>query len=150
MEQLLYLNNIKFIGDKKLLKGKINLIKKLVKEIVHQSKKGFLYINFNLITDDELLEINIKSLKHNYYTDVITFNYSDDSGIIEGDSYISIDRIIDHSNKYKVLPIEELLRIIIHSTLHMCGLNDKSKKEKEEMTRQENKFLKLFHEEHFQ
>lgn len=150
MEQLLYLNNIKFTGDKKLLKGKINLIKKLVKEIVYQSKKGFLYINFNFISDDELLEINIKSLKHNYYTDVITFNYSEDSKLIEGDSYISIDRIIDHSKKYNVLPFEELLRIIIHSTLHLCGMNDKSKKEKEEMTRQENKFLKLFHEEHFQ
>lgn len=148
MEQLQYLNNIQFNGDKRLLKGKIKLIKKTVVKIVKSHKKQCLYINFNLISDDELLEININNLKHNYYTDVITFNYSDYSLLIEGDSYISIDRIVDHSSTYNVTPFKELLRVIIHSTLHLCGLNDQTKQEKEKMTKQENKFLKLFHEEH--
>lgn len=149
MEQLQYLNNIKFNGDKKILKGKLKQIKKLVYEIIKSHGLTYLYVNFNLISDEELLKININTLKHHYYTDVITFNYSDDKNIIEGDSYISIDRINDHSKKYKVTPFDELLRIIIHSTLHLCGLDDKSKNEKENMTQLENKFLKMFHEEHF-
>ena len=79
--------------------------------------------------DEYLKTINIKYLNHDYYTDIITFDYSE-KDTISGDLFISIDRVIENAKLNNVHFINELYRVIIHGVLHLCGYNDKTVKEK--------------------
>ncbi len=99
---------------------------------------------FLFADDQELLAINKKHLKHNYFTDVITF------GELEGDKIsgniaISVDRVLDNSKTYDVSFDEELKRVMVHGLLHIIGYNDKTKKEKLTMSQKETDALKMFH-----
>jgi len=93
--------------------------------------------------DEYILEINRKYLKHDYYTDIITFDYSS-KPIISGDIFISIDRVKENSEHYNVSFDYELLRILIHGILHLLGYKDKTDDEKMLMTSKEEECLKLF------
>ena len=92
-------------------------------------------------TDDYLLEINKQFLNHDYYTDIITFNLAEGDDPIEGDVYISIDRVKDNSTNHHVNKTEELHRVIFHGVLHLCGFLDKSIKDKAAMTNAEDECL---------
>ena len=99
---------------------------------------------FLFVDDQELLAMNKKHLKHNYFTDVITF------GELEGDKIsgniaISVDRVLDNSKTYGVRFDEELKRVMVHGLLHIIGYNDKTKKEKLTMSQKETDALKMFH-----
>ena len=99
---------------------------------------------FLFVSDQELLAMNKKHLKHNYFTDVITF------GELEGDKIsgniaISVDRVLDNSKTYGVRFDEELKRVMVHGLLHIVGYNDKTKKEKLTMSQKETDALKMFH-----
>ena len=99
---------------------------------------------FLFVSDQELLAMNKKYLKHNYFTDVITF------GELEGDKIsgniaISVDRVLDNSKTYGVRFDEELKRVMVHGLLHIIGYNDKTKKEKLAMSQKETDALKMFH-----
>ena len=99
---------------------------------------------FLFVSDQELLAMNKKFLKHNYFTDVITF------GELEGDKIsgniaISVDRVLDNSKTYGVRFDEELKRVMVHGLLHIIGYNDKTKKEKLIMSQKETDALKMFH-----
>ncbi|MFN4950026.1 MAG: rRNA maturation RNase YbeY [Flavobacteriales bacterium] len=99
-------------------------------------------------TDEELLAINKEHLDHDYYTDIITFNYNNDS-IISGDLFISVDRIKDNATQLAVSMEEELHRVCYHGVLHLVGYNDKTDQEIELMRAKENFYLnKLFHVKH--
>jgi rRNA maturation RNase YbeY len=99
-------------------------------------------------TDEELLAINKEHLDHDYYTDIITFNYNNDS-IISGDLFISVDRIKDNTTQLAVSMEEELHRVCYHGVLHLVGYNDKTDQEIEIMRAKENFYLnKLFHVKH--
>jgi rRNA maturation RNase YbeY len=99
-------------------------------------------------TDEELLAINKEHLDHDYYTDIITFNYNYDS-IISGDLFISVDRIKDNATQLGVSMEEELHRVCYHGVLHLVGYNDKTDQEIELMRAKENFYLnKLFHVKH--
>jgi len=99
-------------------------------------------------TDEELLAINKEHLDHDYYTDIITFNYNNDS-IVSGDLFISVDRIIDNATQLGVSMEEELHRVCYHGVLHLVGYNDKTDQEIEVMRAKENFYLnKLFHVKH--
>ena len=99
-------------------------------------------------TDEELLAINKEHLDHDYYTDIITFNYNNDS-IISGDLFISVDRIKDNATQLGVSMEEELHRVCYHGALHLVGYNDKTDQEIEVMRAKENFYLnKLFHVKH--
>jgi probable rRNA maturation factor len=99
-------------------------------------------------TDEELLAINKEHLDHDYYTDIITFNYNNDS-IISGDLFISVDRIKDNATQLAVSMEEELHRVCCHGVLHLVGYNDKTDQEIELMRAKENFYLnKLFHVKH--
>jgi rRNA maturation RNase YbeY len=96
-------------------------------------------------TDEELLAINKEHLAHDYYTDIITFNYNTDS-LISGDLFISVDRITDNAQQLGVSIEEELHRVCYHGVLHLAGYNDKTDDEIEVMRAKENLYLnKLFH-----
>ncbi|MFL2585614.1 MAG: rRNA maturation RNase YbeY [Parvicellaceae bacterium] len=92
--------------------------------------------------DEYLKTINIKYLNHDYYTDIITFDYSE-KDTISGDLFISIDRVIENAKLNNVHFINELYRVIIHGVLHLCGYNDKTVKEKKEIREKENFFLNI-------
>jgi rRNA maturation RNase YbeY len=99
-------------------------------------------------TDEELLAINKEHLDHDYYTDIVTFNYNNDS-IVSGDLFISVDRIKDNATQLGVSMDEELHRVCYHGVLHLVGYNDKTDQEIELMRAKENFYLdKLFHVKH--
>ncbi len=105
-------------------------------------------INFVFTDDSDMLRINSEFLKHNYYTDVITFDYSDSSRL-SGEIYISIETVKENAHKYRV-PVEiELRRVLVHGILHLCGYSDSSRNEVAEMRAKEEHYLKVFRDEFY-
>ena len=100
-------------------------------------------LSYIFCSDDYLLEINRTYLNHDYYTDIITFPYKQGK-FIESDVFISIDRIQENAQSYKVPFDQELLRVIAHGLLHLMGFKDKSDDEKEEMRAKENWAIEKF------
>lgn len=99
-------------------------------------------LGYVFCSDAKILEVNNQYLQHDYYTDIITFDYTD-NGIINGDIFISVDTVLTNAEKFGVAFDIELRRIIIHGVLHLCGQKDKSSKDRAEMTRKENEALAL-------
>ena len=99
-------------------------------------------ISFVFCSDDYLLEVNQKYLNHDYFTDVITFDYVE-GDLISGDIFISLDRISENASVFKVPFIAELNRVLIHGVLHLLGYKDKDKRDKLVMTDKEDFFLNL-------
>jgi len=99
-------------------------------------------VSIILCSDDYLLEVNRKHLNHDYYTDVITFDYSEETAI-SGDVFISVDRVQENAQSVGADMVDELHRIIVHGTLHLLGYTDKTISAKEEMTSKEDFYLSL-------
>lgn len=97
-------------------------------------------LNFIITSDNELRKINIEFLKHNYFTDVIAFDNSRDN-IISGEIYISIDTVTTNSHNYNVSLNEEVLRVMIHGLLHICGYVDDTEKKRNVMRKMEDSWL---------
>lgn len=116
------------------------LISKWVKTIAESYDYKVGDVSYIFCSDDKILEINKEYLQHDYYTDIITFDYTEDN-IIAGDIFISLDTVKSNSEQYKTDYIEELHRVIIHGILHLCGIKDKTDTEQEYMTQCENKAL---------
>ena len=108
--------------------------------------EGFLIDNlvFLFVDDNEILEMNKKFLKHDYYTDVITFGDLKNKKI-SGDIAISIERVLDNSKTYGVEFEDELKRVMVHGLLHIMGYNDKASNDKSLMSQKEKKAIKMFH-----
>ncbi|MGO1245528.1 MAG: rRNA maturation RNase YbeY [Sphingobacterium sp.] len=98
-------------------------------------------LSFILCSDEYLLSINQEYLDHDTYTDIVTFDSSEEEDIIEGDIFISVERVIENAQKFNVSQKDELHRVIIHGVLHLCGYYDKNKEDKELMTQKENEYL---------
>ncbi len=101
---------------------------------------GYMFVN-----DEKILEVNREYLGHDYYTDIITFDY-DEGDILNGDIVISLDTVRSNAEKYGKDYADELHRVIIHGILHLCGINDKGPGEREIMEQNEDKALKLYSE----
>ncbi len=113
---------------------------KIVDLIILEGKmEGEISIIF--CTDDYLLKINKDFLNHDYYTDIITFNYVSDN-IISGDLFISVERVKENAKSFNVKFIEELERVILHGILHLIGYDDKTTEQKEEIRKKENYYLR--------
>lgn len=97
-------------------------------------------IAYIFCSDKKILEVNNEYLQHDYYTDIITFDYTE-GNTISGDIFISLETVKSNSQQFKTDYNEELHRIIIHGILHLCGINDKGPGEREHMTECENKAL---------
>ncbi len=106
-------------------------------------------INYIFVDDKRILEVNRQFLQHDYYTDIITFDYSQ-GRYISGDLYISLDTVRSNAEEQSFYPLsptyfqKELYRVIIHGILHLCGINDKGPGEREIMEEAEDKALKLW------
>jgi rRNA maturation RNase YbeY len=94
------------------------------------------------VDDEKILEVNNEYLGHDYYTDIITFDYDEDD-IINGDLVISLDTVKSNAELFGKTYEEELFRVIIHGILHLCGINDKGPGEREIMEAAENKALEM-------
>jgi rRNA maturation RNase YbeY len=101
-------------------------------------------INYYFMSDDDLLEVNKSSLNHDYYTDIITFDYSDDLDIEANEILISWDRVKDNARILNQNVKTELYRVCFHGMLHLSGINDKTEEQQLNMTNNENKLLALF------
>ncbi|WP_370088402.1 rRNA maturation RNase YbeY [Ekhidna sp.] len=100
-------------------------------------------INYIFCSDEYLLEINKEHLLHDYFTDIITFDNSDEENIIESDIFISVDRVKDNSTTQGVPFERELNRVMIHGILHLLGFGDKTEAEKNLMREKEDACLSL-------
>ena len=108
---------------------------------VHDRKVGD--INYIFVDDERILAINRQFLGHDYYTDIITFDYTQGKNI-SGDLYISLDTVASNAQLVGSSYDEELLRVVIHGVLHLCGINDKGPGEREIMEQHENEALVLY------
>ena len=95
------------------------------------------------VTDEYLLEMNRTHLDHDYYTDIITFDYTE-SNFISGDLFISFDRVLDNSKEFNVSSFNELCRVIFHGVLHLCGYKDKSSEDEKLMRAKESFYLEKY------
>ena len=101
-------------------------------------------VGYMFVDDDKILEVNREYLGHDYYTDVITFDYDEDD-IVSGDIVISLDTVRSNAALFGKTYGDELSRVIIHGILHLCGINDKGPGEREIMEAAENRALDLRH-----
>jgi probable rRNA maturation factor len=135
---------IKFIAEQVAKPGlKYILISNWLKRIIVQHSKKPGEITYIFCDDSFLLDINLKFLKHNYYTDIITFDYVN-KNVISGDIFISVERVADNSVKYGVNLEDEFLRVISHGILHLLNYNDQTKLEKKLIRKLESDCIVLY------
>jgi probable rRNA maturation factor len=109
-----------------------------------KERKTLSDLSYIFCSDERLLEINRQFLQHDFYTDIITFPLSEPNQPITAEIYISVDRIRENARDFGVSMKNELLRVIFHGALHLCGHGDKTPKEKAKMRQLEDKYL-MFH-----
>lgn len=114
-----------------------HIIERWIRAVAAQYSFSIGELTYIFCDDEKILEVNRAFLGHDYYTDVITFDYTC-PGCLSGDIYISTDTVKSNADSIKVDFTEELLRIIIHGVLHLTGQNDKTPETKAEMTQKEN------------
>lgn len=119
------------------------LVSKWIHEVALNHDRRVRDINYLFCDDEAILKANRQFVGHDYYTDIITFDYSRDDRI-GGDVLISVDTVRSNAEKFGVPFKTELLRVIIHGVLHLCGINDKGPGEREIMEAHENAALKLY------
>ena len=130
--------------DRKIRVNKIGKIKRLIILVFKNEKLSFHRLDYIFCSDQYLLSLNQKFLSHNYYTDILTFYLNKPNESIKGEIYISLDRIKENSEKFEVSFFEELLRVLLHGALHLCGYKDKTKKEQRLMRSIEDYYIQLF------
>ncbi len=118
-------------------------VKRWVKAVILQEKHKLGELNFIFCNDEYLHKINVAYLQHNDYTDIITFDNSEKQGIIEGDIFISIERVQENAQNLQISFEQELHRVMIHGVLHLLGYRDKTDAEAAQMRSKENKALAL-------
>jgi probable rRNA maturation factor len=128
--------NLTFSLDKKIK------VRNWIHKILKREGKTAGNISYLFCTDDYLLSINRQFLQHDFYTDIITFDYSEKNRI-EGEIFISIDRVKENSKTFNQPFERELMRTIIHGVLHLCGYSDKKPADKKRMTSKEDGALQL-------
>ncbi len=118
------------------------MIKKVVTRIVSdKGMKGGL-VDVIITSDDKVYEINNEFLGHDFYTDIITFDYNSGK-TVNGEIYISADRVRENAGKFGVSAISEMKRVIFHGFLHLCGYDDRTAEEKRKMSEMEEMYLAL-------
>jgi probable rRNA maturation factor len=122
-----------------------NLMRELLKNLFKKERVGFERIQFVFMSDEELLQVNLKFLKHDYYTDIITFDLSShEADPKTADIYISVDRVEENAIKWNTSKINELRRVMIHGCLHLCGYKDKLKADQLLMRQREEFYLRMY------
>jgi len=131
-----------YAEDVKLPEIKKRSISGWIKSVASEYNKTVGEISYIFCSDEKILEVNRQYLQHDYYTDIITFDYTEKDKI-SGDLFISLDTVKSNAEIFGTEYKEELFRTIIHGILHLCGINDKGPGEREIMEKNENKALAL-------
>lgn len=132
-----------FTHDSITLKDRKKL-KAFIEQLIVEKEIKLVSLSIIFCNDDYLLDINKQFLNHDFFTDIITFNLSGSDKLIEGEIYISVDRVKENASKNFVSIKDELHRVIFHGVLHLCGYKDKAVSEKKVMTMMENECLKRY------
>ncbi|HLG40416.1 MAG TPA: rRNA maturation RNase YbeY [Chitinophagaceae bacterium] len=119
-------------------------LKMMIRKIFRLEKRDLCSLSYIFCSDKALLKINHQYLQHDFYTDIITFNYSGNKEKIIGEIYISIDRVKDNAQRLNESFKSELHRVIFHGALHLCGYKDGTIKEREKMRSKEDMYLKSY------
>ncbi|MBE6310462.1 MAG: rRNA maturation RNase YbeY [Bacteroidales bacterium] len=114
-----------------------------IEEVARRHDRRVGDLNYIFCNDEKILEVNIEFLQHDYYTDIITFDYSTKRKI-SGDIFISLDTVASNAGLFAKDYDEEFMRVVIHGVLHLCGINDKGEGEREIMEQHENDALALW------
>lgn len=119
-------------------------VSKWINDVIKSHQKKLGNVSYIFCSNKYILELNQQYLNHNYFTDIITFDYCYDN-VVEGDIFISIDTVLDNSHRFKTNFNDELLRVIIHGVLHLIGFSDKTVKEQKQMRVLEDNALSIFY-----
>ncbi len=120
----------------------IDTLSNWIERVIENEKHKMSDITLIFCSDEHLLKVNQDFLEHDFYTDIITFDYCEDN-LISGDLFISVDRVIENALSFNVTFEQELHRVIIHGVLHLCGYKDKSSDEEKTMRTKEAEALLL-------
>ncbi len=119
------------------------MIRAWIKQVLEQEQKHLQELNYIFCSDTYLHKLNVQYLNHDTYTDIITFDNAESEDNIEGDVFISIERVKENAELLQTPFDKELQRVMIHGVLHLCSYQDKSKAEKERMREKEDACLSL-------
>jgi probable rRNA maturation factor len=119
-------------------------LKAQLTSLFKKERTALLTLQYVFCTDAYLLAINKQFLNHNYFTDIITFNLAEPNQPVQGEIYISIDRVKDNAKTHQTTFKEELHRVIFHGALHLCGYKDKSANNIKEMRKAEDRYLAIY------
>ncbi|WP_341834055.1 rRNA maturation RNase YbeY [Chitinophaga pollutisoli] len=119
-------------------------LKAFLKDLFKREDRRLKGLHYVFCSDEYLLKINQEFLQHDTYTDIVTFELSENPDITEGEIYISIDRVLENAREFGVTEEYELHRVIFHGALHLCGYRDKSKQEEILMREKEDENLRLY------
>lgn len=125
-----------------LLPGK-TILKTLLSDLFRKEGRQLADLSIVFCSDEYLLELNRQFLQHDYYTDILTFLMSERGAPVEGELYISVDRVRDNARALRVPALQELRRVILHGALHLCGYKDKLKKDQALIRQKEDRYLQL-------
>ena len=131
-------------ADRNLILKDKKRLKLFLPQIFTDSNKVLATVSYIFCSDDYLLQINNEFLQHDFYTDIITFNLSDNKKEITGEIYISIDRVKDNALQLKQHYTDEIKRVIFHGALHLCGYKDKNPNDIKTMRRAEDFYMLKF------
>ena len=132
-----------FFETRKLIPGSQGKLKFFIERLFKKEGKKLKSLNYIFTTDARLLKINQDFLNHDSYTDIVSFDLSE-TGEVEGEIYISVDRVLDNADTLIIPPKRELLRVMFHGALHLCGYQDNSKFHVKQMREKEDHYLKLY------
>jgi len=118
-------------------------LKRFIESLFEKENIALGTLSYVFCSDEDLLEMNKKFLNHDYYTDILTFDLSDNASI-KGEVYISVERVKENAFIHSKTYFEEVLRVIFHGALHLCGYGDKSKEEKLKMRAREDYYIHAF------
>ena len=137
-------SKIYFYYQTKFNLGERTRLKKFIASIFRMEKKPLVRLNYIFCNDRQLLKINQQYLGHDFYTDIISFGLTEGTEPVEGEVYISIDRVRENAANLQIGFREELLRVIFHGALHLCGYRDKTRQEIKRMRNAEDLYLSKY------
>ena len=130
--------------NRKFSYNKKTELKKFIEFLFEQESRQLASLHYIFCSDNYLITINRSFLHHDNYTDIITFDLSESKSTVVGEIYISIDRVKENAAKFNVPIMEEMLRVIFHGALHLCGYLDKKPKDILIMRKQEEAYMQMF------